>query len=97
MGQLAFLDEERHFDGECIRFRAHDGAEEMMCGVTLFALQHSDTRLPRHGLISSEAFMAAFDRLLTDIHHAARQKYARGELEAEGPVRIMVHRQDLSP
>jgi hypothetical protein len=97
MGQLAFLEEGRHFDGECIRFRANDGQAEVLCGVTLYALQHCDPHLPKHGLISSEAFMAAFDRLLTDIHHAAREKHARGELESGGPVRIMVHRQDLAP
>jgi Protein of unknown function (DUF1488) len=97
MGQLAFLEEGRHFDGACIRFVGRDGSEEIVCGVTLFALQHCDPHLPKHGLISSEAFMAAFDRLLLDIHQAAREKHMRGLLETEGPVKIMVHRQDLSP
>jgi hypothetical protein len=97
MGQLAFLDEDRLFDGECVRFRGRDGENDVMCGVTLYALQHCDHHLPKHGLISSEAFLAAFDRLLTVIHHAAREKHARGLHETEGPVKIMVHRQDLSP
>lgn len=97
MGELAFLDDDRHFDGECIRFKGRDGADEVVCGVTLYALQHCDPDLPTHGLISSDSFMAAFDRLLTRIHHAARQKHARGHRESEGPVHIMVHRQDLAP
>jgi hypothetical protein len=97
MTQLAFLREDRHFDGSCIRFVGHDGSEEIVCGVTLYALQQRDPQLPKHGLISSDAFMAAFDRHLTDIHQAAREKHARGQFENEGPVRIMVHRQDLSP
>jgi hypothetical protein len=97
MGELAFLDEGRHFDGECIRFRGRDGEEEILCGVTLYALQHCDPDLPKHGLVSSEAFLDAFDRLLMRIHHAARAKHARGLREPEGPVHIMVHRQDLSP
>jgi hypothetical protein len=97
MGELAFLDEDRHFDGECIRFKGRDGEEEVVCGVTLYALQHCDPGLQKHGLVSSEAFLAAFDRLLTEIHHAARRKHARGHRESEGPVTIMVHRQDLAP
>ena len=97
MGQLAFLDEERHFDRDCIRFRGRDGNEVVLCGVTHFALQHCDPELPTHGLISSDAFLAAFDRLMTAIHHAARTKYSQGLREADGPVQIMVHRQDLSP
>ena len=97
MGQLAFLDDDRLFDGECIRFRGRDGDEEVMCAVTLYALQHMDPELPKHGLVSSEAFLSAFEKLLTTIHHAARQKHSRGLIEAQGPIRIMVHRQDLSP
>jgi hypothetical protein len=97
MGQLAFLDEDRLFDGECIRFKGMDGDQIVTCGVTLFALQHCDPDLPKHGLVSSESFLAAFDRLLTAIHHAARIKHSQGRREAEGPVQIMVHRQDLSP
>ena len=97
MAQLAFLDDDRHFDGECIRFRGRCGDEEVVCGVTLYALQHCDPELPKHGLVSSDAFLAAFDKLLTRIHHAAREKHARGQSESEGPVHIMVHRQDLAP
>lgn len=97
MGQLAFPDDDRLFDGECIRFRGRDGDEEVVCGVTIYALQHCDPHLPKHGLISAESLLAAFDRLTPAIHHAARQKYDRGLHEPAGPVRIMVHRQDLSP
>ena len=97
MGQLAFLDEDRLFDGECIRFKGRDGDDEVMCGVTLYALQHCDPHVPKHGLVGSDVFLDAFDRLLTEIHHAARDKHARGLRETEGPVQIMVHRQDLAP
>ena len=97
MPQLAFLEEDRLFDGECIRFKGFDGEMDVTCGVTLYALQHCDPDLPKHGLVSSEAFLAAFDKLLTEIHQAARTKHARGLYEAEGTVKIMVHRQDLSP
>jgi hypothetical protein len=97
MEQLAFLDEDRLFDGECIRFKGRAGGSEIVCGVTLYALQHCDPELPKHGLVSSDAFMSSFDKLQTAIHHAAREKHARGLLESEGPVLIMVHRQDLAP
>ena len=97
MAQLAFLDEDRLFDGECIRFKGRDGEDEVVCGVTLYALQHCDPDLPKHGLVSAESFLAAYDRLMTAIHHAAREKHARGLLESEGPIRILVHRQDLAP
>ena len=30
MGELAFLDDGRHFDGECIRFRGTDGDREVV-------------------------------------------------------------------
>ena len=97
MGQLAFLDDTRHFDGECIRFKGVDGDQEIVCGVTLYALQHCDPHLAKHGLIGSDHFLDSFDRLMTDIHHAARQKHAAGHFETEGPIKIMVHRQDLAP
>ena len=97
MGQLAFLDEDRLFDRDCIRFTGVDGDEVVLCGVTHYALQHCDPDLPTHGLISSEAFLSSFDKLITAIHHAARQKHMQGLRETEGPVQIMVHRQDLSP
>jgi hypothetical protein len=97
MGQLAFPDDDKLFDGECIRFTGLDGNAEVLCGVTTFALQHCDCDLPRHGLVSAEAFLAAFDRLLVRIHQAAREKHAKGLLEPEGPIKIMIHRQDLAP
>jgi hypothetical protein len=97
MGQLAFLGDERLFDGQCIRFTGQDGLDIVVCGVTTYALQEAARHLSRHGLIGSEEFLAAYDRLLTDIHQAARLKYERGQFETEGPVKIMVHRQDLSP
>ncbi len=97
MGQLAFPDDDRRFDGECIRFLGRDGTTEIQCGVTLYALQHCDPDLPKHGLVSAESFLAAYDKLMTAIHHAAREKHARGLHESEGPVKIMVHRQDLAP
>ena len=46
MGQLAFLDEDKLFDGQCIRFKGIDAGEEVLCGVTIFALQHCDPDLP---------------------------------------------------
>ncbi len=97
MGQLAFLDEDKLFDGECIRFTGRDGADDVVCGVTLYALQHCDEQLPKHGLVSAESFLAAYDRLMTRIHHAARQKHDMGLHEPQGPIRIMIHRQDLAP
>ena len=97
MAQLAFIEEDRLFDGEVIRFKGKDGEDEILCGVTLYALQHCDPDLPKHGLVSSEAFLASFDKLMTDIHHAARTKHEKGLHETEGPLKIMVHRQDLAP
>ncbi|QIG51028.1 DUF1488 domain-containing protein [Nordella sp. HKS 07] len=97
MGQLAFLDEDRRFDGQCIRFMGIDGKDEVTCGVTTAALKECDPHMQRHGLIPSEAFFEAFERLIVAIHDAARSKYERGEFEPEGSVRIVVHRRDLSP
>ena len=97
MGQLAFVDDDRLFDGECIRFKGADGGEEVLCGVTCYALQSCDPDLPKHGMIGAESFLAAFDKHMIDIHQAARAKYLRGEFEPDSPVRIMIHRQDLSP
>lgn len=96
MKQLAFVDDDKLFDGECIRFCGYAGSEKVTCGVTLYALQHCDGDLPKHGLVSSEAFLASFEKLQTAIHHAARQKYLRGQVESDGPVNILIHRQDLS-
>jgi Protein of unknown function (DUF1488) len=97
MGQLAFLNEDKLFDGEVIRFTGFDGKDEVTCGVTIAALKAGDPGLQRHGLIPAEAFLASFDALLVAIHDAARRKYQRGEFESEGGVRIVVHRRDLSP
>jgi hypothetical protein len=97
MGQLAFLDEDKLFDGQCIRFTGFDGKDEVTCGVTIAALKACDRSLQRYGLIPAEAFLASFDGLLVAIHDAARRKYDRADFESEGDVRIVVHRRDLSP
>lgn len=97
MGHLAFVHDDKLFDGECVRFRGMDGDAEVLCGVTAYALQDCDPALPKHGLIGAEAFLEAFDRLLIDIHQVARAKYQRGEFEPDSPVKIMIHRHDLSP
>ena len=97
MGQLAFLSEDKWFDGQCIRFTGFDGEEEVACGVSIAALKSSDPGLQRHGLLPAEAFLASFDGLLVAIHDAARRKYDRCEFESAGDVRVLVHRRDLSP
>jgi hypothetical protein len=96
MRQLAFVDEDKLFDGEYIRFWGYDGSERVTCAVTLYALQHCDPNLPRHGLVSSDAFLASFERLQTAIHHVARQKYASDQFESTGPIKVLIHRRDLS-
>ena len=97
MSQLAFLNEDRLFDGLCVRFKGFDGKDEVTCGVTITALKEYDPGLQRHGLVPAEAFLASFEKLTLAIHDAARCKYERGEFESEGSVRVMVHRRDLSP
>lgn len=97
MAQLAFLDDDKLFDGECIRFTGSDGSERVLCGVTTAALLARDENLQRHGLLPAEAFLEAYDRFMTEIHDAARRKYGQGEFENDHPVRIMVHRSDLCP
>lgn len=97
MGQLAFLDEDRLFDGQCVRFKGFDAKDEVACGVTIAALMEGDPTLQRHGLVPAEAFLASFETLAVAIHDVARCKYDRGEFETEGSVRVMVHRRDLSP
>ena len=97
MGQLAFLDEDKLFDGQCIRFTGFDGADKVICGVTVAALKACDPGLQRYGLVPAEAFLGAFEGLLAAIHDAARRKYDRAEFESEGDLRIVVHRRDLSP
>jgi hypothetical protein len=95
MAELAFLDEFRLFDGNCVRFHGHDGKNEVLCGVTAEALKRCDTLMPRNGLIPAEEFLASFERLLVEIHAAARVKHARGEFEPDGVIRVLVHRLDL--
>lgn len=97
MKQLAFVDDDRHFDGTCVRFTGRHGEQTVVCGVTIYALQHCDPGLPRHGLIGAEHFLSAFDKLITEVHHAARCKFEKGDFEPAGPVRIMIHRHDLAP
>jgi hypothetical protein len=97
MGQLAFLDEDRLFDGQYIRFTGFDGKDEVTCGVTIAALKACDPRLQRYGLVPAEAFLESYNGLLVAIHDAARRKYDRSEFESDGDVRIVVHRRDLSP
>lgn len=97
MGQLAFLNEDKLFDGQSVRFTGFDDKEEITCGVTIAALKASDPALQRHGLIPAEAFLASFERFLLAIHDAARCKYQRCEFEPDGDLRILVHRHDLCP
>jgi hypothetical protein len=96
MKQLAFVDDDKLFDGEYVRFWGYDGSEKVTCAVTLYALQYCDVALPKHGLISSDDFIASFERLQTAIHHAAREKYKLNLIEPGGPIKVLVHRQDLS-
>ena len=96
MGQLAFVDEDRLFDGQCIRFKGIDRDQEVTCDIAVAVLKGYDPDLPRHGLIPAEAFLRSFEKLMIRIHDAARTKYSRGEFEPEGAVRIMVRRRDLA-
>ena len=70
MTDLAFLDDFRFFDGDCVRFRAQAGEREVICGITPEALMALDPGLPRHRLVPAEAFLAAFDRMALTIHQA---------------------------
>ncbi len=94
MGELAFLDESRLFDGECVRFTGHDGEHEVMCGVTIYALKRHAPELPTEGLLPAEVFLRTYDRLAPHIHTIARRKHAAGAVEGEGEVEIMVHAND---
>jgi hypothetical protein len=96
MTELAFSDDFKLFDGDCVRFRAHAGNSEVMCGVTLDALIALDRALPRHGLIPAEEFLAAFERQALHIHHAARLKHRAGRSEAAGSVQILIEPGDLA-
>jgi hypothetical protein len=95
MAELAFLDDFRLFDGNCVRFHGHDGNREVLCGVTVEALKRCDPALPRNGLIPAEHFLEAFERLQVAIHDTARAKHARGQFEAEGDVELVIRRLDL--
>jgi hypothetical protein len=95
MAELAFLDEFRLFDGNCVRFNGHDGTRNVLCGVTVEALKRCDPFLPRHGLIPAEEFLKAFERLLVPIHASARSKHSSGQFEREGEVEVLVKRYDL--
>jgi hypothetical protein len=95
MAELAFLDEFKLFDGTCVRFHGQDGAHTVPCGVTAEALKQRDRHLPSNGLIPAEEFIAAYDRLMVQVHDAARAKYAAGKLEHEGDIRVIVRRHDL--
>lgn len=97
MGTLSFLNDAPHFDGDCVRFLGVDGKENVVCGVTTYALKHCDPSLPHYGLLPAEAFLAAFEKLMADIHTVARAKYENGRLETGGPIRVMIHREDLAP
>lgn len=97
IGTLAFVDDTPLFDGECVRFIGVDGSERVVCGVTTYALRHCFDELPSYGLLPAEAFISAFEKLMVDIHHVARTKYARRDFEPDGPIRVMVHRKDLAP
>jgi hypothetical protein len=96
MKQLAFIDDDKLFDREYIRFWGYDGNEKVTCAVTLYALQYCDRDLPTHGLVSSDAFLASFEKLQTAIHYAAREKYKLDLVEPDGPIKVLIHRQDLS-
>ncbi len=74
-----------------------DGKENVVCGVTDFALKQWDSSLPHYGLVPAEAFLAAYEKRKADIHQVARTKYESGKFEAEGPVRVMVHGEDIAP
>lgn len=96
MTQLVFSDDDRLFDGQCVRFKGRAAGEDVLCGVTVYALKHHYPHLPLDGLLPAELFLEAYDRLVADIHHVARCKYEAGEFEEEGPVRIMVHDNDFA-
>ena len=94
MSQLAFIADDRLFDGKCVRFTGRDGKREVLCGVTIYALKHHDLSLPLEGLLPAELFLDAYDRLIVKIHDVARRKYSQGQKEPSGPVEIMVHDKD---
>lgn len=96
MGKLSFSSDAPFFDGDCVRFIGVDGENNVVCGITTYALKHCDPSLPHYGLLPAEAFIAAFDKFLANIHDAARNKYENGKFDPEGSIRVMVHREDIS-
>ena len=96
MAQLVFSDDDRLFDGQCVRFKGRLGVKDVTCGVTIYALKHHCPELPMDGLLPGELFLEAYDRLAADIHHVARRKYEAGLFEENGPVQLMVHDHDFS-
>ena len=97
MGTLSFPNDAPLFDGDCVGFTGVDGKENVACGVTTSALKYCDPSLPHYGLVPAEAFIAAYEKLFVDIHQVARTKYENGKFETEGPIRVMVHREDIAP
>ena len=97
MGTLSFLNDAPLFDGDCVRFIGVDGKENVACGVTASALKYCDSSLPHYGLVPAEAFLAAYEKLMVAIHQVARTKYENRKFETEGPIRVMVHREDIAP
>ena len=95
MSHLVFSEESRLFDGECVRFKGRAGGKDVSCGVTVYALKHHCPDLPLDGLLPAELFLDAYDRLISEIHHAARRKFDAGEFETCGPVQVMVHDSDF--
>lgn len=71
------------------------GDRELLCGVTAEALKRCDPQLPHTGLIPAEEFLKAFERLLLQIHGAARTKHAKGQFEREGDIELVIKRHDL--
>jgi len=97
VGTLSFPNDAPLFDGDCVHFTGVDGKENVACGVTTYALKLCDPSLPHYGLVPAEAFLAAYEKLKADIHELAASKYQNGKFETEGPVRVMVHREDIAP
>ncbi len=95
MAQLVFSDEDRLFDGQCVRFKGRSGGKDVACGVTVYALKHHCSDLPVDGLLPGELFLEAYDRLASEIHHVARRKFEAGQFETCGPVDVMVHDHDF--
>jgi hypothetical protein len=79
----------------CVRFQGHDGNRKVLCGVTAEALKRCDPNLPHTGLIPAEEFLKAFERLLSQVHGAARLKHAKGQFERQGDIEVLVKRHDL--